>query len=380
MNRTKHRVSPLRKTLSFLNFVVALLIAAFATTNVTPLFGAFCGFAAYAAVSAVLAPVEAACFANNFGVLNDTPILHDFFAEFWGELLPLNSFHMDYQDPVGGSRAVKPGDKITIKKWKQSATVYNVGAGGYNTATDLTPGTEQMTVPSTARAVSAVLTAAEYRLLASGRAGGADYEAFKRKVQDILLFALGEDMITALFGVIVAADFPNYTVVGAGTMSRAKETIIEQKFFTRKVKLDMPQAVLAADTYREWVDDHQAIVNNTGDTSFQKPLLFSGDKASTVTPFRFRRTHVAMPDDADRGFAATRTAIVGAVRVPDEATFDKDPVSLSEIVEPKTGAAVQARVWKDAKTGTLQLDIASIFSFQKGQPEALERILAAEPA
>jgi hypothetical protein len=311
--------------------------------------------------------------ANNFGALNDTPILHDFFAEFWGELLPLTNFVLDVQDPISGQHNAKPGDTIQIKNWQQAYTVYTVGATGYNAPTDVAPATVPFVLPATAKAVSLALTADEYRLLSTGRNEGADYDAFKKRVMNGALFALGSQMVTDMLAVITAANFPNNTVSAAGTFARSTETKIEEAFFTRKVPLDSPQILLPATPYREWVDDHSAILNNTGER-VQKPMLFSGGIQSNVTPFNFARTHVAMPADAARGFAATRTAIIGALRVPDEPTWDGDPVSLATVVDDRTKAAVLTRMWKNSQTGGIQLDFSAIWKFQKGQPEALQRI------
>ena len=372
-------VSPVRKAFAVLNFIVALIIASVLSAKTTAMLGACLGFGSYAVLTAIWQRTQPACFANNFGALNDTPILHDFFVEFWGDLAVMNNFYLDVQDPVDGSRAVKPGDVIRIKNWKQDYTVYSVGSSGYNTNTDVAPATVTFTIPSTIKAVSAAITLAEYNLLASGRTRGADFDAFKRKVQNGMLFSLAKAMVNAMFAPIVIADYTNYTTIASGAFTRAKETAIEKKFFDRKVPLENPQAILPSDTYKEWVDDHQAIVNYTGE-QIQKPLLMSGTKASTVTPFQFSRTHVALPTDCDRGFFATRTAIIGAIRVPDEATFERDPVSLAEIVNPHNGAAVQARLWKNAQTGAIQMDFASIYSFQKGQVEALECLRSADPS
>lgn len=313
---------------------------------------------------------------NNFGPLNDTPILHDFFTEFWGELLPVSNFVLDVQDPINGQHSAKPGDTIQIKNWKQNYNVYTVGANGYNAPTDSAPATIPFVLPATAKAVSVALTADDYRLLSSGRNEGADYDAFKKKVMNGALFALGSAIVTDMLAVITAANFPNNTVSAAGTFARSAETKIEEAFFTRKVPLDTPQIVLPATPYREWVDDHSAILSNTGER-VQKPMIFSGGSQSNVTPFYFTRTHVAMPADTARGFAATRTAIIGALRVPDEPTWEGDPVSLSTVVDDRSKAAILTRMWKNSQTGGIQLDFSAIWKFEKGQAEALQRITLA---
>ena len=82
---------------------------------------------------------------------------------------------------------------------------------------------------------------------------------------------------------------------------------------------------------------------------------------------------------------STRTAVLGAFRIPDEPTWDGDPVSLSTVIDSRknadgeevgSGAGALVRLWKvgGGSTGAMQLDIASIWKFAPGQPEAAERI------
>lgn len=360
----------------------AIPLALAVASKVTGLAGFTLALLALVAVSLSLTPREAACYANNFGILNNTTIFHDAFIEFWQMLLPITRLCLNVHSEVDIGdgktvliRSAKPGDTITIKNWKQDFTVYTVGAGGYTSPTNITPADKQVTLPNTAKAVSAALTPAEYRVLASGLTGGTDYDAFRKKIMTGMLHAMGSAIVTDFLALFTKANYATETVNAVGAMSRSSELLIEKAFFDRNVPLDNPQVILNSTAFTEWVDSHTAIQTYTGE-NVQKPLLFMGNRQSQTTPFSFSRTSVAMPAQADRGLALQRTAALACFRLPDEATFEKDPVSLAEIIDPNTGAGMLVRVWKDAKTGNLQIDVASIWQFDKGQPECAERIVS----
>lgn len=372
---------PTRAAVLAAGLFVALMLAGSVGEAHGPLAGAVAGFVAFAAVSATLARREAACFANNFGVLNNTTLLHDAFSMFLEDLIPVANLVLDVSDPKTGARDAKPGDTITIKDWRNEFTVYEVGAAGYNQPSNIGAADTQVTLPNTAKAVSFVLTPPEYRVIASGSTGGADYMAFRTKLRLAMQQSLGLGIVADMFAIVTAANYPNYTVSAPGTFSRATEVDLDSKLFARKVPRINAQGILSGAAYGEWTKDHIAIQTNT-DTGRTLPrdLLLDGGMQSPTTPFRFFRTSLEMPEDADRGFVTTKTAMIGAFRIPSEPTYDRDPVSLLEVVDAKTGVPLLVRLWKNAQTGAIQVDCASIWKFQKGQAEALERIVSAAPA
>lgn len=310
--------------------------------------------------------------ANNFGILTNTIVLNDVFSLFLQNLLPIRQLILDVSGEDGGRR-IKPGATITIKDWRNTIVAYQVGAGGYNQPTDVTAGQVQVTMPQTPWAVSIALTPTEYRLLASGATGGDDYNAFRTKLQEQMQFSLGKLIIDAWLATITAAAYPNHTVSAAGTFSRSTEVDLDTKFFGRNVTPVGAQGILAPSTYSEWVKDHITIQNYTGENR-QKGLLMNGGIDSQNSAFTMWRTNSAMPADAPRGFVCSKPATVAVFRIPDEATYENDPVSLNEVVDEQTNVALLSRLWKNAQTGTIQLDLATIFLFTPGQPEALERI------
>lgn len=355
----------------------ALLLNLFSALFVASTLGFVWGAISFIAVSAILTPRESACFANNFGTLTNTILIHDAFSLFLEGLLPIRDLVLDVQDPKNGGRTAKPGDTITVKDWRTTVTPYQVGAGGYNSPTDVTAGQTTVTLSNTPWAVSIALTAAEYRVLSSGDTGGADYEAFRTKLRSIMLNSLGKKIIDSWFAIITAANFTNEFVTAPGTFARSTEVDLDTKFFGREVPVDGANAILPPSTYAEWVKDHISIQTNTAENR-QKGLLMSGGVKSQNSNFTFWRTNRPMPADAARGFVNVSSSTLAAFRIPDEATYENDPVSLSEIVDAATKIPLLGRLWKNAQTGTIQLDLASIFQFQKGQGEALERLVEDE--
>jgi hypothetical protein len=359
--------------------VMTLIGAVAAASALSPLLGAVASallsLALFSVVSLIMAKPQGVCFANSFGTLTNTILIHDAFSLFLTELFPIRDMVLDVG--IDGARAIKPGSTVTVKDWRSTVTAYEVSAStGYNTLSNATATDgATVTMPNKPWAVSIALTAEEYRLLASGATGGADYEAFRNKLREQMANSLGKKILASWFAIITAANYPNAFVTAAGTFSRATEIDLDTKFFQRNLSPLGTNGILAPATFGEWTKDHIAIQTNTAQNR-QKSVLMSGGNQSQNSNFTLWRTNVTLPADAARGFIAARTHAIGAFRIPDEPTFENDPVSLNEVVDPATKLPMLARLWKDPKTGTIQLDLASIFVFAKGQPEALERLIA----
>lgn len=357
-----------------------LLTALFAALFVSSVHGFLAGAATFILAAACTNKPQAACFANNFGVLANTIVVFEAFSLFLENLLPLRSLVLDVQDEKSGVRTGRPGDVITIKDWRTTVTPYQP-APNYAPPVDIdiSAGDRQVTLPNLPWAVSFALTAAEFRLLSSGATGGAEYATFRNKLRDQMVNGLGKKLVDLFFAQITAANFPdgsNKTVSAAGTFSRSSEVDLDTKLFARNVPSDGAQVIASPTLYGEWVKDHIAIQTQTGQNR-PAGLLMQGGVPSENSNFTFWRTNRPMPADAPRAFALGRTAVVGAFRVPDEATFDQDPVSLSTLIDPVTGIPMLARLWKVAGSGAIQLDLATLPVFAKGQTEACERLLVA---
>jgi hypothetical protein len=342
-------------------------------------FGLLVGLFIFAICALCLAPMRAACFANNFGVLNNTILVFDAFSQFLEALLPIRNMVLDVQDEKTGIRTGRPGDVITVKDWRSTVTAYQPNPTYAATDMDFSAGDRQVTLPNLPWAISVKLTAAEYRLLASGSTGGKEYMTFRDKLALLMINGLGKKLMDLWFAVITTANFPdvsNKTVNAVGAFTRSIEIDLDTKLFGRNVPSDGAQIIANPTLYGEWAKDHIAIQTNTGQDR-QKNLLVQGGKQSNNSNFTFWRTNRTMPANAARAFAIGRTGVVAAFRAPDEATFENDPVSLNLMLAPVTEIPMLSRLWKNAADGSIQLDLATLPVFAKGQTEAVERIEAA---
>ena len=355
--------------------LVALLTAV-ASLCLIPKFGPLLALTAFVILSAVLAPRESTCFVNNFGVLTNTICVFDAFSQFLESLLPLRNLILDTQDEKSGIRQGKPGETITLKDWRTSAPAYQPAPTYAATDLDISAGDRTVTLPITPWAVSIKLTAAEYRVLASGDTAGAGYMTFRNKLANLMINSLGKKMIDLWFATITQANFPdvtNRTVNTVGNMNRATEIDLDTALFSRNVPTLGAQLILTPVSFAEWSKDHIQIQSYTN-APVQKTLLVQGGIQSANSNFQVWRTNRPMPANTSRGFASTQTGVVAAFRVPDEATFEQDPVSLSLLIDPVTDIPMLARLWKNAADGSIQFDIATLPVFAKGQTEAMQRI------
>jgi len=313
--------------------------------------------------------------ANSFGVLNNTLLAYDALSLLRDELLPVFNMVTNVTDAAGGRNA-KPGETVTITDWSTNFTAYTVGTAGY-VAPDYTSLTHPtVTLPNAPIAVSFYLTAAEYRIISGGDSGSANYQKFLAQISQKMIEGMGKKIVTDWFAVIGTANYPNVTVNTVGNFTRLIEVDIDTKLFSRNVPRQGATVVCSPTLYGEWAKDHVAVHTYTGIPQSQR--LFGISSPSQITGQEFYRTNVAMPATATRGFAFGKTHAIFASRIPDEPTSgDTDPVSLSEVVDDKTGLGMLTRLWKNAQTGQIQMDFALLYAFAKGQGAALERIAIA---
>lgn len=357
-----------RAPLAIIGFLVSLAASA--------RWGVFAGLAVFTLFSAALAPRDPVkCFANNFGVLNNTIVVYDAFKLFLENLLPLRNLVLDVQGE-NGVRTGKPGDVITVKDWRTTVTPYQPAPTYTPQDINISAGDRQLTLPNAAWAVSFQLTAAEFRLISGGATGGAEYDAFRTKLRSLMVNGLGKKVIDLMFAVVTTANFPDVpceTINAIGAFTRSVEIDLDTTLFSRNVPSEGAMVICSPVLFGEWAKDHIAIQTNTADNR-QQGLLMQGGVRSQNSNFTFWRTNRPMPAEADRGFALASTGIIGAFRIPDEATFENDPVSLMEIVDPVTGIPMLARLWKNPGDGAIQMDLATLPVFGRGQIEALQRI------
>lgn len=316
---------------------------------------------------------------NNFGTLVNSLLVYDIMDDLKKDLAPFFGLVKDFgeeQADGGIVRTLRPGSTVRIKDWSKAFTPYNFSAGPGYVAPDYTAKADvTITLPTDWRAVSLAITVPEYQVLTGAPRGGMAYEKLLAKVRRMMIHGLASDAITSFHALITAANYANNTVSAAGTYNRSKETDIDTALFGRDLASRANATVILPPTpYGEWAKDLQTIQTNT-DVD-KSDVLTQGGKMSGATTLTHWRTNIAMPADAARGYAFTETAAAMIARIPEEATYENDPVSLQEVVDEETGLAFLARLWKNAGTGTIQFDIAIMFLFAKLQGEALQRITA----
>lgn len=313
---------------------------------------------------------------NDFGPLANSTLVHDTMDDLVDDLKPFLNLALnlgDEQSDGGIVRQVRPGSDITLTDWSAPFTPYTVGASGY-VAPDYTANSPvTVTLPNTPTATSMALTAAEFRVLTGGPRAGVAYDKLREKVNRMMLYGLKTKMAEDFLALVTSANYANNTASAVGTFARSTEVDLDTELFQRSLMSRAGATViLNPAAFGEWQKDHIGVHTNTGVR--QGDRLFTGGQLGSASPFEFWRTNLAMPADAPRGIAYTKTAAALVARLPDEPTMEGDPVSLREVVDPESGLAFLARLWKDPKTGQIQFDISIIYTFAVLQGVALERV------
>jgi hypothetical protein len=315
--------------------------------------------------------------ANNFGTLVNSELVYDILDDLKKDLRPILSLVKNFgEEEANGNvvRTLKPGTVVRIKDWSKAFVPYNFSAGPGYIAPDYTAKPDvTVTLPTDWKAVSMAVTVPEYQVLTGAPRGGEAYNTLLAKTRRMMVHGLAANMIAGWHAIITAANFPSNTVSAAGTYNRSMETDIDTALFSRDLASRAnATGILAPTPYGEWAKDLHTIQTQTGIP--HSDVLMYGGKNSGATPIVHWRTNVAMPADAARGYVFTETAGCFVARIPEEATYENDPVSLQEVVDEETGLAFLARIWKNAQTGTIQFDMAIMWVFAKLQAECLQRV------
>ena len=317
--------------------------------------------------------------ANSFGDITSSRMIHDIVDDLVARLGPLLRLATNFSEETANGvrlRTAAPGSTIKIEDWNLKGAgvpaVYNVNPAVGYVAGDVTRKPQRsFDLPSTITAMSIAITPAEYRILISDNVGIDGYATFRQRLQEAVVDKFATHMVDRFLSKLTALAFPNATPLSV--FNRTFELGIEKKLFDRKLAgKDGATMIVSSQGWLDYTLDHVAIQTNTGDAAAVRAALFD-QRASTTTSFQIARTHATLPTPVAQGFAYTRTAAYFAARIPDEPTFEGDPVGLQEIVHEPSGMPMLSRVWKDPKTGILQLDFANIYEFYANQPEAIER-------
>lgn len=320
--------------------------------------------------------------ANQYRSLTDSILVYDVVDELVTDLRPLLNLAHDFgksDSDAGIVETIRPGSTVKIKNFMHTPAAYSKAAGADYAATDMTvPADIDFTLPTAVTAVSVSVTSEEYRVLTGGPRQNMAYDKLMQKTREGMLRGLKEAIVTKFFAEITEANFTYETVSAPGTFTRAKDIDLDTKLFGRKILGRTGATIIAhPDLYGEYSKDHLAIMDNTG--SDLSDRVMDGGVRSQVSKFTYWRTNVALPADAARGFAFTKTACLFVARIPDEAAMGikNQVVDRTTVVDAESGIGFLSRVWEKPGTGNVQWDLGMIVKFQKLQNESLERIVAA---
>ncbi|MBL9115521.1 MAG: hypothetical protein JNJ83_10995 [Verrucomicrobiaceae bacterium] len=276
-------------------------------------------------------------------------------------------------------RNAAPGSSVLIEDWNLRGAgipaVYDVNPATGYTAGDITRKPQRsVTLPSTIKAISVALTPAEYRMLIADNVKGIDgYSEFQKRLREAIVDKFAQAFVDRFLAVIATHTFFTFETA-LTTFTRQFELTVEKKLFDRKLA-SKNNATIIVDS-QGWLDytlDHTAVQNATGQ---RIEGAVSDLRASLNTPFSIGRTNATLTTKIAKGFAYCEPAAFFVARLPDEPTFEGDPVGLQEVVHDEVELPMLFRVWKDPKTAVLQFDAATIFEFYANQAEAVERFVA----
>ncbi len=319
---------------------------------------------------------------NAFGDLTSSRMIHDVVDDLAADLRPLLRLATNFSERGANDvvlRSAAPGTVIKIEDWNLRDGIgglYNVDPAVGYAAQDITRKAQRsFTLPSTIQATSVALTPAEYRILISDNIGIDGYARFRQRLQQAMVYQFALGAVTKFFSKITAANYLNATEVSV--FSRETELGVEKKLFDRKLASKNNATVITdSKLFLDYTLDHQVIQDNTGEG--QANRVMGNTVQSRVSNFSVTRTTEELPAQSPLGFAYTETAAFFVARIPDEPSFERDPVSLQEVVHPDFELPMLFRIWKDPKKGILQLDMATIMEFYVNQAAALERLVEPE--
>jgi len=321
--------------------------------------------------------------ANSFGAITNSITVHNIVDDLVAQIKALLRLATNFSERTAQGvtlRSAAPGSEVKIEDWNLRGAgipnVYDVNPAVGYVAGDVTRKPQRsVTLPSTTKAISIALTPVEYRMLIADNVAGIDgYAEFQKRLREAIIDKFALAFVTRFLEIISDDAFYTFeTEVAAFT--RQVELELETKLFNRKLaSKNNATVILDPNSFLDYRLDHMAIQNATG-----KGLVnvMSDVQDSLNTSFGFARTHATLPATIEKGFAYCEPAAFFVARLPDEPTFDGDPVGLQEVIHPDAELPMLFRVWKDPKTGIIQFDVATIFEFYKNQAEAVERFIDA---
>lgn len=189
-------------------------------------------------------------------------------------------------------------------------------------------------------------------------------------------YALGSVMVSAVYGLILAANYAERTVSTLANFDRATVITMGTELTTRKAP-PLNRTLLLTPTYHGKLFSDPAIVSLA---SYNRPEVITQGKLPPVHGFEPFEA-VSLPSaEYLRGFGFTPDAMCMAARLPMEYASALPGVSgggvVSVIVEPNTGLSVQQVAYVDHKMGTAAVRLAIQYGVAKGQVASGQRLVS----
>lgn len=182
-------------------------------------------------------------------------------------------------------------------------------------------------------------------------------------------YALGKELVDAIYAIITVANFPNETVSTLNDFARPKMQAMRKALNGRKVPKKMPRFALLDPDYADKLGNDSSIVSLA---TFQRPEIITEGALPRVSGFQPYETET-LPDAQNLvGFAGTAESLVISTRTPADYAMDG---SIEIVSNPDTGITVHLVRFVDHKKAASYWRIALMFGAAKGNPDCGERLV-----
>lgn len=192
-----------------------------------------------------------------------------------------------------------------------------------------------------------------------------------------MAYALGKDLVDALYALILAANYSNATTITAANFDRAGVIKLAKALTGRSVPNINRHLLLNPDYYAALHED-AAIVSLA---AYQQAAVITEGAMPPVHKFQVYEA-VNLPTTGNLGgFALFPSAWAMMVRLPSEYATALPGVSgggiVNTITEPNTGLSIQQVLFVDHKLGKAYSRLAWMFGVAKAQTDAGQRLISA---
>lgn len=187
---------------------------------------------------------------------------------------------------------------------------------------------------------------------------------------------LMDDIFQYIYGLVLAAAFPNSSIITAANMDADELADLGTNLSTLKVPKANRSAILPPGHYGGLVKD--SIIEDMSAFGDNEAIL-----NAEVRRARGFRIHefASVPDNSENmaGFVCHRSALAFAARSVADPTqiMGNAPLGVENRVDPVTGIPLQFRAWYEPKDGQYYFSMGTLYGASVGQANALERITTA---